>query len=47
MGIFTTFSEVPERYKKILEDEGVYIVTFSKDGLIEGASPIQTKLGVA
>lgn len=47
MGIFTTFSEVPERYKKILEAEGVYVVTFSKDGLIEGASPIQTKLGVA
>ncbi len=45
-GVFTTFSEVPERYRKILEAEGVYVVTFSRDGVIaEYSSPVQTKLG--
>ena len=44
-GVFTTFSTISDRHRRILEDEGVYVVTFSKDGLVSG--PVQSRLGVA
>lgn len=42
-GVFTTFSTISDRHRKILENEKVYVVTFSGDGLVSG--PVQSRLG--
>lgn len=34
IGLLTTYTRFPDRFRKILEQENVYVITFSKDGSI-------------